>query len=151
MTSADTERNGFPMIAIHYFAHLLRGPMPEKKILLIDDDESVLEAYALLLEEHGYLVVTADCGRKALEEFFSQPFDLVITDLTMPDIDGFAVIEEVKNNSPDTPVITFTGNGHGYKSVKIYVTLLGSCALLEKSCSTEAFISCVRNVLETRA
>ena len=74
--------------------------MREKKILLIDDDESVLQAYALLLEEHGYCVVTAACGRKALEEFFSQPFDLVITDLTMPDIDGFTVIEEVKNNSP---------------------------------------------------
>ena len=48
MISADTERNGFPMIAIRYFAHLLRGPMPEKKILLIDDDESVLQTYALL-------------------------------------------------------------------------------------------------------
>ena len=150
MTSADTERNGFSMIAIPYFAHLLRGTMPEKKILLIDDDESVLQTYALLLEENGYSVVTADCGRKALEEFFSQSFDLVITDLTMPDIDGFTVIEEVKRNSPDTPVITFTGNGHGYKSVNVYVTLLGSCALLEKSCSTEVFISCVKNALETR-
>ncbi len=124
--------------------------MRENKILLIDDDESVLQAYALLLEEHGYCVVTADCGRKALEKFFSQPFDLVITDLTMPDIDGFTVIEEVKNHSPYTPVITFTGNGHGYKSVKVYVTLLGSCALLEKTCTTEVFISCVRNALKTR-
>jgi DNA-binding NtrC family response regulator len=124
--------------------------MREKKILLIDDEESILQTYALLLEENGYCVVTANCGKKALEEFFSQSFDLVITDLTMPDVDGFTVIEEVKNNAPNTPVITFTGNGHGYKSVKAYVSLLGSCALLEKSCSNEAFISCVRNSLETR-
>jgi DNA-binding NtrC family response regulator len=75
----------------------------------------------------------------------------VITDLTMPDIDGFTVIEEVKTNSPSTPVITFTGNGHGYKSVQEYVFLLGACALVEKSCSNEVFISCVRNSLEMRA
>jgi DNA-binding NtrC family response regulator len=68
----------------------------------------------------------------------------------MPDVDGFTVIEEVKDTSPDTPVITFTGNGYGYKSVKAYLSLLGSCALIEKSCSNEAFISCVRNSLETR-
>jgi DNA-binding NtrC family response regulator len=122
--------------------------MPEKKILLIDDEESILRTYALLLEENGYRVVTAECGKKALEKFFSQPFDLVITDLTMPDVDGFTVIEEVKDNSPSTPVITFTGNGYGYKSVKAYLSLLGSCALVEKSCSNAVFISCVRNSLE---
>ena len=124
--------------------------MSGKKILLIDDEESILRTYTLLLEEHGYRVVTADCGRKALEEFSSRPFDLVITDLTMPGVGGFTVIEAVKSTSPDTPVITFTGNGHGYKSVKAYLSLLGSCALIEKSCSNEAFISCVRNSLETR-
>ena len=150
MISADTERNGFPMPAIHYFAHLLRGPMPEKKILLIDDDESVLQTYALLLEENGYSVVTANCGRKALEEFFSQPFDLVITDLTMPDLDGFTVIEEVKRNSPDTPVITFTGNGHGYKSVKVYVTLLGFSLILDKAGGTKVFIASVKHALIPR-
>lgn len=125
--------------------------MPEKKILLVDDEECILQTYALLLEENGYAVVTANCGRKALEEFFSQSFDLVITDLTMPDLDGFAVIEEVKNSSPKTPVITFTGNGHGYKSVKEYVYLLGASALIEKSCSNEFFISSVRDFLEKGA
>lgn len=125
--------------------------MPEKKILLVDDEECILQTYALLLEEYGYSVVTANCGRKALEKFLSQSFDLVITDLTMPGVDGFKVIEEVKNNSPETPVITFTGNGHGYKSVKEYVYLLGACALIEKSCTNEVFIACVRNSLEKGA
>ena len=125
--------------------------MPDKKILLIDDEESILQTYGLLLEENGYRVVTADCGKKALEEFFSQSFDLVITDLTMPDVDGFTVIEEVKDTAPSTPVITFTGNGYGYKSVKAYLSLLGSCALLEKSCSNAAFLSCVRKALKRSA
>jgi DNA-binding NtrC family response regulator len=130
---------------------LLKGEMLGKRILLVDDEESILQTYALLLEENGYHVVTANCGRKALEEFFSQSFDLVITDLSMPDVDGFTIIEQVKSNSPCTPVITFTGNGHGYKSVQEYVFLLGACALIEKSSSNEVFISCVRDSLAKRA
>ncbi len=74
-----------------------------KKILLVDDEEVILNTYASLLGERGFAVVTATCGRKALEEFFSHSFDLVITDLAMSDIDGFTVIEEVKKVSPGTP------------------------------------------------
>ena len=117
-----------------------------KKILLVDDEEIILNTYASLLGEKGYSVVTAPCGRKALEEFFTHSFDLVITDLAMSDIDGFTVIEEVKKMSPHTPVIVFTGKG--YKNVKEYVSLLGACALVEKSCSTDTFITFVRNSLE---
>lgn len=116
-----------------------------KKILLVDDEETILNTYASLLGEKGYSVVTATCGRNALEEFFSHSFDLVITDLAMSDIDGFTVIAEVKKMSPHTPVIAFTGKG--YKNVKEYVSLLGACALVEKSCSTDTFISYVTDSL----
>ena len=117
-----------------------------KKILLVDDEEMILNTYASLLGERGYCVVTATCGRKALEEFFTHSFDLVITDLAMSDIDGFTVIEEVKKMSPDTPVIAFTGKC--YKNVKEYVSLLGASALVEKTCSIDTFISFVRSSLE---
>lgn len=117
-----------------------------KKILLVDDEEVILNTYASLLGERGYAVVTATCGRRALEEFFSHSFDLVITDLAMSDIDGFTVIEEVKKISPDTPVIAFTAKC--YKNVKEYVSLLGASALLEKTCSIDTFITFVKNSLE---
>jgi NtrC-family two-component system response regulator AlgB len=117
-----------------------------KKILLVDDEEVILNTYATLLGERGYAVVTACCGRQALEEFFSHSFDLVITDLAMSDIDGFTVIEEVKKLSPGTPVIAFTAKC--YKNVKEYVSLLGASALLEKTCSIETFITYVNSSLE---
>jgi len=117
-----------------------------KKILLVDDEKMILEAYSLLLGENGYTVVTADSGRKAREEFFSQSFDLVITDLRMTDGDGFRLIEEIRGRSPKIPVIAFTGNG--YTSVKEFVSLLGANVLIEKSCSNETFISCVRDYLQ---
>ena len=121
--------------------------MLEKKILLIDDEETILDTYSALLAEKGYLVVTANCGKSGLEECFLQSFDLVITDLTMPGIDGFALIQEIKENFPETPVIVFTGNGAGYRSVKEYASLLGAEALIEKTCSNEMFISCIANSL----
>ncbi len=117
-----------------------------KKILLVDDEEVILNTYATLLGERGYAVVTAGCGRKALEEFFSHSFDLVITDLAMSDIDGFTVIEEIKRLSPGTPVIAFTAKC--YKNVKEYVSLLGASAVVEKTCSIEAFITHVASSLE---
>ena len=119
--------------------------MLEKKILLVDDEEAILDTYSLLLGEKGYSVVTADNGRKALEEFSRNCFDLVITDLAMPDGDGFELLEAIKVRSPKTPVIVFTGKR--YRAVKEFVDLLGAHELIEKSCSNEVFISCVKNSL----
>ena len=121
--------------------------MFEKKILLVDDEATILDTYSLLLEEKGYAVVTAENGRKALEEFSRDSFDLVITDLAMPGGDGFELLEEIKGRSPQTPVIVFTGKR--YKAVKEFVSLLGAHELIEKSCSNEIFISCVNNSMQT--
>ena len=64
----------------------------------------------------------------------------------MPDGDGFSLLEEIKERSPHTPVIVFTGKI--YRAVKEFVALLGAYELIEKSCSTELFISCVKESLQ---
>ena len=119
--------------------------MNGKKVLLVDDEEIVLDTYSLLLSEKGYDVVTADSGRKAIEKFCQQSFDLVITDLAMSDGDGFNVLKKVKDISPNTPVMIHTGNRS--KIVREFVYLLGACALIEKPCKNEMLISYVRNTL----
>ena len=116
-----------------------------KKILLVDDEGFILTTYSILLGENGFPVVTAPSGRKALEEFTRNSFDLVITDLAMPDGDGFTLIDEIKEESPHTPIIALTGKPS--ESVSKYVALLGANVLLEKPCSNEVFISCVKNLL----
>jgi len=121
-----------------------------KRILLVDDEECILDTYSLLLAENGYTVVTTNCGNKALEQFLRQSFDLVITDLYMHDGDGFRLVEEIRERSPNKPIIAFTGYGRN-KSVKAFLSLLGTNALIEKSCNNEIFISCVRDSLEKRA
>ena len=117
-----------------------------KKILLVDDETIILETYSALLSEKGFSVLTARSGREALEIFSRNPFDLVITDLAMPDGDGFKLLEEIKEISPHTPVIVFTGKI--YRAVKEFVALLGANELLEKSCSTELFISRIKESLQ---
>ena len=120
--------------------------MLEKRILLVDDESIILETYSSLLSEKGFSVVTATSGREALETFSRDSFDLVITDLAMPDGDGFKLLEEIKERSPHTPVIVFTGKI--YRAVKEFVALLGANELLEKSCSTELFISRIKESLQ---
>jgi DNA-binding NtrC family response regulator len=120
--------------------------MQGNRILLVDDEEIILDTYSSLLSERGYTIVTANSGRKALNEFSHQPFDLVITDLAMKDGDGLTLLEDIKERSPDTPVIILTGKKH--KIVSEFVSLLGAYALIEKPCSNEIFLSCVRNSLE---
>ena len=120
-----------------------------KNILLVDDEKVVRATYSLLLGEHGYSVVTADCKENALAAFGSHTFDLVITDLIMSGGDGFRLIEEIKDASPQTPVIAFTGKLS--TSVSEYVTLVGADGVIEKSCTNELFIASVKHSLEADA
>ena len=83
----------------------------EPKLLVTDDDAIVRESVTAYLEDSGFEVVQADGGRRALELFAVESPDLVLLDLRMPDMDGLAVLEELTNRSPDTPVIIVSGAG----------------------------------------
>ena len=83
-------------------------------ILLVDDDSAVCDSMRMLLEMDGYAVETRGSAREAIEAITGEParrFDLVITDLAMPDGDGYRVAAAVREASPDTPVILLTGWG----------------------------------------
>ena len=90
---------------------------PPMHILLVDDDPLVLEACRSVLEKEGHSIVTAEGGEAGIESFrqsckSTKPFDLVITDLGMPDVDGRQVAAAVKAAEPQRPVILMTGWGH---------------------------------------
>lgn len=119
--------------------------MTSKRILLVDDEEFILDTYSSLLSERGYHVITALSGRKAFQKFSEQSCDLVITDLAMDDGDGFTLIVDIKDKSDHTPIIVFSGRK--YKKGKEFVSLLGAQAFIEKPCSSEAFITCVNNIM----
>jgi CheY-like chemotaxis protein len=86
----------------------------KKTILCVDDHEQALSIRKLMLETRGYRVIVCTTGEEALEIFSRGGIDLVLTDLIMPGMDGNDVVRNIKQRSPQTPVILFSGK------VKIY-------------------------------
>ncbi len=84
-------------------------PVEKQKILIVDDDPSILELLNQLFQRKGYECRTAENGKKALELLETSPFTIVITDLIMPKIDGLELLKMVKESWPDTDVIVMTG------------------------------------------
>ena len=86
------------------------------RVLLIDDDPALLESLRSSLQDEGHKVQTADGGQAGLDAFrdaqrAGKPFDIVITDLGMPYVDGRQVVAGVREMSPGTPIILLTGWG----------------------------------------
>lgn len=81
------------------------------KVLIVDDDQLVLEVLASLVAIGGHRVVTANRGREAVRMLGEETFDVVITDLGMPEMSGWEVAREVRERSPETGVVLLTGWG----------------------------------------
>ena len=83
------------------------------RLLIIEDNEEVLRSLKKYFTKKNYVVETASNGLDGLKAYENDPegFDLIITDLVMPNISGVAIISLVKKKSPTTPVIAITGWG----------------------------------------
>jgi len=83
----------------------------KKKILVVDDDKDDLKMISMILEPEGYEVVTAENGVEALEKVEAENPDLVLLDVMMPELDGFAACAKLKSapESQGIPVILLTG------------------------------------------
>jgi two-component system response regulator CpxR len=99
---------------------------PKRTILCVDDNEQSLSIRKVMLETRGYRVLTCCGAQEALQVFKNGEVDLVLTDLIMPGHDGHWLIEEVKNISPQTPAILFSGK------IRIYDRDLRADAFLPK-------------------
>jgi len=81
------------------------------KVLVIDDEEGIRDLLDTLLTRKGYTVVLASGGRKGVELFRRERPDVVVLDLKMPEMDGLAVLQHIRNLTPSQPVIILTGAG----------------------------------------
>jgi response regulator RpfG family c-di-GMP phosphodiesterase len=78
-------------------------------LLCVDDEPNILSALRRLLRPHGYQVTIAGSGAEALTIMEAQPFDLVISDMRMPEMDGAQFLEQVRKRWPDTIRLLLTG------------------------------------------
>lgn len=85
--------------------------LKEKRILIIDDEASIRDLCARVLSRAGFTVVTAGNGTEGLKKLQGETFDLVISDIRMPDISGLEVLEHAKQHYPSISVVLITGFG----------------------------------------
>lgn len=91
----------------------------ETKILIVDDDPDILNMLHHFLSRLDLIVESACHGQEALERLEKQHFDLVITDITMPHLDGIELTRHVRKNFPDTDVLVMTGYSEKYNATDV--------------------------------
>jgi CheY-like chemotaxis protein len=120
-----------------------------KRILIVDDDEAVLfvlqETFSKLRE--GYEVVSATCGREAMEQLANEPCDVMVTDLKMSDMDGVQLTEAVRNTNPGMPVIWLTA--YGCERVQAELGRLRVRCCIDKPVGTSEIVRAVREALRS--
>jgi DNA-binding response OmpR family regulator len=81
-----------------------------KKVLYVDDSEETLEVVQIILAKSGYQILTASNGKQAVEVCSKEQPDLVLMDINMPDLDGFASIQLLRSSGYNNPVIMLTAS-----------------------------------------
>jgi DNA-binding NtrC family response regulator len=122
--------------------------MSEHRILVVDDDERVLFVLrrALLAFQNECEIVTASDGRQALSKAEEIPFDLVITDLKMPGVDGISLTQAIRDLNSGTVVVWITA--YGCAQVSDEVRRLSVYECLEKPLRIDEIRRVVREALE---
>ena len=112
------------------------------KILIVDDEQSLLDQLKRALEGQRYMVETAIDGEEALDKLFETPYDLIILDIMLPKRDGLSVLREVRQDGMTTPVLMLTAKGD--ISDKIKGLDLGADDYLPKPFSLDELLARIR-------
>jgi DNA-binding response OmpR family regulator len=113
------------------------------RILLVDDDPQLLAAMTLRLAEIGYRCTTCGNASEAMVRFAANQFDLVITDMSMPGIDGLSVVAMIRSQS-EIPILIMTGHSAEYGPL---IAGYKNVTLIRKPLEPRALIACVRSFL----
>jgi DNA-binding response OmpR family regulator/predicted regulator of Ras-like GTPase activity (Roadblock/LC7/MglB family) len=122
--------------------------VPAKRILVVDDEPNVVKTCARMLELEGFAVRGATDGSEAVDLYRREHFDLVLTDLKMPGMDGLRVLETIKLHNPRAAVAILTA--YGTKENVVEALKLGACEFLEKPLDAKTLVAAVRRTLDSR-
>ena len=117
------------------------------KVLVIDDELSIRSLLSAVLGQKGYDVVLAENGRKGLESFHQERPDVIVLDLKMPEMDGMAVLQQIRGVDLNQPVIIFTGAGTPESERQLHA--LGATEFVEKAGSLDRLEEALKRALKT--
>ncbi len=115
------------------------------RVLCVDDEPVILQVLRRLLESQGFETVTTQDPASAISAFDEKPFDVVITDIHMPRMDGMALMRTLRERQPDLPVMVVTG--HGTVDTAIQALREGASGMLVKPFTGQELLSEVRRAL----
>jgi CheY-like chemotaxis protein len=132
----------------------LHGQKSKKEILLVDDEPDSCFVYEVVLQEAGYECISYNDSVKALQEFRPNYYDLVILDIMMPELDGFAFCEKLREVDNAVPIIFITATEGYYESFRrqYYIELSKEVNIkaIQKPIGNDELVNIVNNTIATR-
>jgi FixJ family two-component response regulator len=120
--------------------------MSHKKVLVIDDEQIVLNSVKRVLSQADFDVETTLSGRQGLEWALDKTYDVVLTDIRMPDIGGMLVLRDIKRAKPELPVMMITGYANVQSAVQ--AMKLGAADYVEKPFAPDQLLKAVNLAIE---
>lgn len=123
--------------------------MDKHTILLVDDDPEFRKAMGKMFERSGYAISVAGDGQEALDTLSNETFDLIISDLRMPNLDGLELMGELRRQGLETPIVFLTAFGE----VESYMDLmnLGAFEYVNKPIKGQEILEIARRAIETHS
>jgi len=123
--------------------------MEKKRALVIDDEQVVLDSVSKILADENYEVDVTLSGREGIDRAIKKTYDIVLTDIRMPDIGGMRVLRDVKRAKPSLPVVMITG----YASIEssVQAMKLGAADYIEKPFTPDQLLKAVASALDIAA
>src|SRR5438445_543510 len=120
-------------------------------VLIVDDDPALLQALpeALRLRMDGVTVDVADSAAAALERIAARDYDVIVTDIKMPGMDGLALMAEIRRRQPDTPTLMITG--HGEYDLAVRALRGGAYDFMQKPIDRDSFVASLYRAIRAHA
>ncbi len=123
--------------------------MDKKRALVIDDEQIVLDSVSRILKDENYEVDVTLSGRDGIDRAIKGRYDIVLTDIRMPDIGGMRVLRDVKRAKPSLPVVMITGYASIQSSVQ--AMKMGAADYIEKPFTPDVLLKAVASAIDMAA
>lgn len=119
-----------------------------KTILIVDDEQDTLDFLSYVLPKRNFKVITADNGFDALQIVREQNVDLVLSDIAMPDMDGYELYSQIRDFDDTIPIVMMTGFGYDPNHVLVKARKDGLHDIIFKPFEIDDLVHMIKNALE---